>query len=506
LNTANQQNQTERENIMNTFVNNIDTPERSDWMGYNKDMTITDNGALSYSSSLNHNVDLFFRIGSARGQNLNKEFDLAFAEDQNIAVRMLQWVRDVRGGSGERQTFRSILKHMEANEKYHSALLRVIQKIPEIGRWDDMLIFETPEFKTFAYMIIETAIKQGNGLVCKWLPREKANRKEDTRIAKELAEFMKLTPRQYRKMLVAGTEVVENQMCAKQWDVIDFQDVPSVATRRYAKAFEKNASASYEKYLENVASGDVKINADAVFPYDLTSVATQHNATPVSIKAAGLQWDALPDYTNGKRILAMIDLSESMSSAVPNSKHSHRHMAISLGLYVAEKNKGAFKNVFLAFSDDPVIGFVSGDTLVDKYCSIANSVVAYSTDFQKAFDYILNHAKKNNVPNEEMPEIIIVPSDMQFNQTGSSETNFQALRTKYENAGYTMPKLVFWQMNGSKNDSPVRATQNNVSLISGFSPAILKAVLGDTDVLETPKEDPIETMKKALLVDRYDWN
>jgi hypothetical protein len=306
-------------------------------------------------------------------------------------------------------------------------------------------------------------------------------------------------------MLVAGTEVVENQMCAKQWDVIDFQDVPSVATRRYAKAFEKNADVAYASYLEQVASGDAKINASAIFPYDVTSVANQYNATATSIKAAGLQWDALPDYTNGKRILAMIDLSESMSSAVPGTKHSHRHMAVSLGLYVAEKNKGAFKNVFLAFSDSPVLGFVTGETIVEKYRSIERSVVAYSTDFQKAFKYILDHAKKNNVPNEEMPEIIVVPSDMQFNQTGS-DTNFQAIRKLYENAGYVLPKLVFWQMNGSKTDSPVRATQNNVSLISGFSPAILKAVLGDEDVLETPKEDPIETMKKALLIDRYDWN
>lgn len=489
---------------MNTFVNNI-RAESSDWMGYNASIQLTDNGAVSYASSLNHNVDLFFRIGSARGQNLTKEFDMAFHEDEDTAIRMLQWVRDVRGGSGERETFRSILKHMESQSIYHAALVRVIGKIPEIGRFDDLFVFQTDKFKGIAYRLVASYLSEGNALAAKWCPREKSNRKEDRQVAKELMAFMKLSPKQYRKMLVELTSAVETQMCAKEWNQINFQAVPSVASRRYAKAFGKNATVAYSDYLVKVAEGGAKMNASAIFPYDVASIATQWNSDSTSVLAADLQWKALPDYTNGKRILAMIDLSSSMNELVPGTRHSHRHMAISLGLYVAEKNKGAFKNVFLAFSNDPVIGRVKDGNIVARYQSIANSVVAYSTNFQKAFDYILSHAIKHKVSNDEMPEIIVVPSDMQFNLTGSHDTNFQAIRNKFENAGYTMPKLVFWQMNGSKSGTPVRASQDNVSLISGFSPAILKAVLGDTDVKEEPKEDPIETMKKALYVERYNW-
>lgn len=487
---------------MNTFVNAIDLDND---IGYDTSIQLTDNGAVSYASSLNHNVDLFFRIGSARGQNLNDAFDKAFAEDPNMAIRMLQWVRDVRGGAGERQTFRNLLKYMETRPEYHYYLSRMIPKIAEIGRWDDFFVFQTKKYKEMAYRQIEIALAKGNALVAKWCPRERSNRKEDRQVAKELMAFMKLSPKQYRKMLVELTSAVESQMCAKKWDQINFQAVPSVASRRYAKAFGKNATVAYSDYLVKVAEGGAKMNASAIFPYDVTSIATQWNSDATSVLAADLQWKALPDYTNGKRILAMIDLSSSMDEIVPGTKHSHRHMAISLGLYVAEKNKGAFKNVFLAFSDDPVIGRVKDGNIVARYQSIANSVVAYSTNFQKAFDYILSHAIKHKVSNDEMPEIIVVPSDMQFSQTGSHDTNFQAIRNKFENAGYTMPKLVFWQMNGSKSGTPVRANQDNVSLISGFSPAILKAVLGDAEVKEEPKEDPTETMKKALYVERYNW-
>lgn len=490
---------------MNTFVNTINPIDLDNQVTYDTSIQLTDNGAVSYASSLNHNVDLFFRIGSARGQNLNDAFDKAFAEDPNMAIRMLQWVRDVRGGAGERQTFRSILKHMESQPKYHYYLSRIIPNIAEIGRWDDFFVFQTKKYKEMAYRQIEIALAKGNALAAKWCPRERSNRKEDRQIARELMAFLKLSPKAYRKLLVDGTKVVETQMCAKEWDQINFQAVPSVASRRYAKAFGKNATVAYSDYLVKVAEGGAKMNASAIFPYDVASIATQWNADATSVLAADLQWKALPDYTNGKRILAMIDLSSSMNDLVPGTRHSHRHMAISLGLYVAEKNKGAFKNVFLAFSEDPVIGHVKDGNIVARYQSIANSVVAYSTNFQKAFDYILIHAIKHKVSNDEMPEIIVVPSDMQFSATGSTTTNFQSIRNKFENAGYSMPKLVFWQMNGSKTDTPTRSNQDNVSLISGFSPAILKSVLGDVEIEKAPVEAPIDIMKKALFIPRYDF-
>ncbi|HET8687116.1 MAG TPA: DUF2828 family protein [Methanosarcina sp.] len=492
---------------MNTFVQSLTTMNHI--AAYDPSMTTTDNGAKTYASSLNHNVDLFQRIGSARGQNLNHQFDLAFAENPDLAIRMLLWVRDIRGGAGERQTFRTLLQYLETQEKYHQILLHVIAKTPEVGRFDDLLIFKTPEFKKVAYTLYAAALLDGNALAAKWAHREKSNRQEDRQIAKELMEFMKLTPKQYRKMLVNGTNVVESHMCSKQWDNINFQAVPSVATRRYSKAFSKNAGDAYMAYMKQVLEGKAKINASSIFPYDVTSVATQIS-TPIQIMVAEAQWNALPNYMNGKRVLPIIDTSSSMTSVVPGTKFSHMHMAITLGMYVAEKNEGAFKNVFLTFNSVPRMKTIPNGTLVSRYQAIKGAEWGGSTNFQASFDLILDHAIKNKVPQDEMPEIVVCQSDMMFNQAGNL-TNYQLIRNKFEDSGYTMPKLVFWQMNGSNTSSPVRSTQQGVSLISGFSPAIMKAVLGDSEIEETAKTEvlkdtPEDTMKKALLVERYDWN
>lgn len=491
---------------MNTFVQNLTTMNHI--AAYDTSLTTTDNGAKTYASSLNHNVDLFQRIGSARGQNLNHQFDLAFAENQDLAVRMLLWVRDIRGGAGERQTFRNLLQYLETQEKYHQVLLHVIAKTSEVGRFDDLLIFKTTEFKKVAYTLIKAALAEGNALCAKWMPREKSNRQEDRQVAKELIDFLGVTPRQYRKILVERTNVVESSMCAKQWDSIDFQAVPSVATRRYSKAFSTNAGNAYLAYMKKVLEGKAKINASSIFPYDVTSVALKR-VDPIQIMVAEAQWNALPNYMNGKRVLPIIDTSSSMSSVVPGTTMSHMHMAITLGMYVAEKNEGAFKNVFITFNSVPRMRTIPNGNLVDRYTAIKGADWGGSTNFQASFDLILAHAIKNKVPQDEMPEIVIVPSDMAFNSAGNL-TNYQLIRNKFEDAGYVMPKLVFWQMNGSKTGSPVRSTQQGVSLISGFSPAIMKAVLGDSDIEETAKvevekDSPEDTMKKALMVERYDW-
>lgn len=486
---------------MNTFVSGLTKTNHE--AAYTSAMTTTQNGALTYASSLNHNVDLFGIIGSARGRNLNSHFDLAFAEAPDIAIRMVQWVRDIRGGAGERLTYRNLLNYLETQSNYHSVLESLIKKTPEIGRWDDILIFKTPKFKNIAFSMIKENI--GNGLLHKWLPREKSNRVEDRAIAKELMQFLGLTPRQYRKMLVDGTKVVENQMCAQQWDAIKFQAVPSVASRRYSKAFSKNATDAYIQYLKDVANGTAKINASAIFPYDITSIALQ-NGNFAQEMAAEAQWNSLPNYMNGKRILPIIDTSSSMNSTVPGTKFSHMHMAITIGMYVAEKNVGAFKNVFMTFNTSPSMAVIPSGTLKERYHAVRGASWGGSTNFIATFELILNHAIKNKVPKDEMPEIIICPSDMQFNQAGRL-TNFQAVRNLYENAGYDLPKLVFWQMNGSMSGSPVRANQPGVALVSGFSPAIMQSVLGDEAIVEKEvvKESPEDIMIKTLMVDRYDW-
>lgn len=483
---------------MNAFVSGINAKPAS---AQSSAIAITDNGAKSYASSMNACLDFFRRAGSARGQDLNASFDQAYAEDADLAVRSLLWLRDVRGGAGEREAYRKILKHMASNVKYRNILNRMIELTPEYGRFDDLTIFESGESRQRALEVFAQAIRAQNGLAAKWAPREKSKKIEDRRFAQHLANELKLTPKEYRKLIVELTNVVETQMCAQKWDGINYSHVPSVASRRYMKAFYKNDATRYGQFVIDAKNGTAKINASAIFPHDIIQEFSIYGQTE---GAAEAQWNAMPNFMNGRRILPIIDTSSSMDSLIPSTRMSHMHVAITLGMYVAEKNDGAFKNVYLTFNTNPTLEKIDDSrSLYERYRQVKGSNWGGSTDFQKSFDLILKHAVNNQVPQDQMPEIIIVVSDMQFNQAGNL-TNYQAVRQKYEDAGYKIPHIVFWQLNGSKKDAQARHDTVGVSMISGFSPAVLKGVLGgDLNVTEVT---PMQTMLDTLMVDRYNWN
>lgn len=483
---------------MNSFVNGIgakNTVKNTTTLVYKTGMETTTNGAPTYKSTLSHTLDLFARIGSARGVDLRKQFDDAYLEDESIMIRMLLWLRDVRHGSGERKTFRDLILHMEANPMYHAALESIIPHIPEYGRWDDILIFKTRKFKEIAYRVYANALQNNNALAAKWAPREKSSKRQ---IAVELMRFMNLDPKKYRKLLVQATQCVETQMCAKQWDKINFNHVPSIASSRYMKAFGRNTT-KYSEYISALKTGGAKINASAIFPHDVLMPFFQSISSD-QLDVIEAQWAALPNYMNGKRILPVIDTSSSMTQSVPGTRYTHMHIAISLGMYMAEKNTGAFRNVFVTFNTTPTLNTIVGKTIYERYNNVRGANWGGSTNLAKSFDLILDHAKKNNVPENEMPELVIIPSDMQFDCADHNKPNFESIKKKFESAGYKMPRLVFWQMNGSHSNNQVREDEANVSLISGFSPSILKAVLSDS---EEETKTPYEVMLETLMNDRY---
>lgn len=507
---------------MNTFVSNLQTSEEVKGV-YDASKTQTENGAAAYVSSLNHNVDLFARLGSARGQNLNADFDKAFREDPEIAVRQILWLRDIRGGAGERTSARNLFLHLEQN--YEHVLARVIEKIPTWGRWDDLLVFKKTKFRMMAHNLIQKTLLEGmarvnagqeptmeQSLCAKWMPREKSNSKEKSLKAHHLRKHMKMDAKAYRQTLSNLTQVVENQMCAKQFHNISYKNVPSVAMLRYASAFAEKDQSRYVEYLTEAIAGNAKMNAGAVFPHEVTqNVLSRNMGRQLQAEA---QWKNLPNYMNEKNVLVMVDLSSSMDSTIPGTTYTNKHVAISLAAYCASKNKGAFRGVFMSFAEEPTLGVVDVEgSLASIYWRIRGSQVGYTTNFNEAFDILLKHAKKHNVPQEEMPEFILVPSDMQFNEaSGNRTTNFQEIRNSYEDAGYQMPNLVFWQMNGRIQSVPVRADTNGAVLVSGFSPAILKSVLsgespdepGEKKV-KVNQKTPKQVMLETLLVDRYDW-
>ena len=456
----------------------------------------TTNGMKAYKSALNSAVDFFYNAGALRGRSAEciALFDKVVKDEPELALRLSQWLRDVRGGAGERDLFRSLLTHMETT--YPNLLLDtgLLKNIPEVGRWDDLLVFNTLLVRNEAFTIISEALRSGNGLAAKWMPRKGVT-------AVELRNYMALSPKAYRKMLVGLTKVVESQMCAKEWDSIEFSHVPSKAMSIYSKAFARNATNSFENYKLALSRNDgtAKVNAAAVYPYEVVKMA--RTGDPV---VADAMWDALPNYVGDANVMAICDVSGSMSCPAGGyenrSKTTCLEVSVSLGMYTASKNTGPFKDTFMTFAGKPEIHHLSG-TLGARVAQMdsAGSDWGTNTNLEAAFDRILAVAIKAKLPASDMPKLLLVLSDMQFDQCSSFDKNaYNMIQYQYESAGYTIPTIVWWNLNSSGN-TPATVNDANVALVSGFSPAILKAVLsGDLEGIT-----PENIMMKAIMSDRY---
>ena len=461
--------------------------------------TTTTNGMAALDTSSNKLTDLFFSIGASRGKDIIPAFEQAHAQDRELALRIALWARDVRGGTGERTLFRNILLWLEKNDL--PAAKAILPKIPELGRWDDVLIFKTPEMKTLAFTMVKEALIAGDGLASKWMPRKAT--KEDTTAA-ELRTFFGWTPKYYRKKLVELSSTVETQMCANQWDDINFSQVPSLASSRYKKAFNRH-TPKYAEYCEKLSKGDtsVKVNAAAVYPYDVLKGINRMNNSELQHVTA--QWDALPNFVGDANILPMIDVSGSMGCPAGGNYTSNAttcmDVAISLGMYMADKNTGTFKDAYLTFSEKPKLCTLPQGTIVDKYKSLSRAEWGMNTNLELALIEVLNEAKKYDVPQAEMPEILLIMSDMQFDRCvrNGNNTAMEMIKREYTNAGYQVPNVVFWNLNASSN-VPVAATETGTALVSGFSPAIVKSVLS----ANMNDFTPIGIMKATIMNPRYD--
>ena len=455
----------------------------------------TENGMKARKSTAKKTVDLFYNIGASRGKDIVTGFTSAYVEDKNIALRIALWARDVRGGAGERELFRSILKHLEKTDP--DSAMALLKRVPEIGRWDDLFVFESDLLKKASYTMLGDALRAKNGLAAKWTPRK-------GQIAQEIREFFGMTPKQYRKSLVALTKVVETQMCANDWDNINFSHVPSVAARNYKKAFNRHTPA-FAEYVAKLVSGDktVQVNANAIFPHDvLKGIAhsyTKLNKTETDHVIA--QWDALPNYVGDASILPLVDVSGSMTCpAGKNTSVRCLDVAVSLGLYLADKNKGVFKDTFLTFSSKPELVTLKGN-IVQKCDQMSRSQWEMSTNLHAAMNKILDVAVKGSVPQSDMPAMLLILSDMQFNQCARyDDSAMEMIERKFEAAGYSMPQVVFWNLNSSDN-VPVKADKSGAALVSGFSPSIMTSLLA----ADLDQFTPEGIMLKTVMSDRYSF-
>lgn len=464
--------------------------------------TITENGCASYKSTGTSLVDFFYQapVIMHDDNEIASLFEAAFDEDPVLAMACLFWLRDARGGAGRRHAFRVIYNAFINSPKTKPYMLSCLNLIPEYGRWDDLWKCGTIEKGSEeAINLVAYLVNNGlndpktSSLVAKWLPRERGKNKG---MAYTLMMLLGVKPKEYRKLCAnLSKDVVEVKQSAKKWDEIVFEHVPSIAMMRYKNAFERNCGERFEEYKRALEEGKTKINANVLYPYQIIKKIYNINVCDIEEQ----QWKALPDYVpENLSFLPVVDVSGSMSISI-GSGTTAMDVAISLGLYLAERNKSVFKDIFVTFSRNPEFVKIKGKTLYEKVTSIRRSDWGMNTNVEAVFNKLLKLAVKNNVPQEDLPSVVLIMSDMQFDEcaTDASMTFIESAKEKFEKAGYKCPVLAFWNLNSRHGDIPAQSDEPGVRLLSGFSPSLMKNILAGEDVT------PYQQILEILTSERY---
>lgn len=514
---------------MSTFLDSLATETN---------LTHTENGAVTNKSSLNAVVDFFGLAGAMRNnpEGAADLFEKAFAEDPQTAARVLFYLRDVRGGQGERDVFRAGLQRWaerpanRLDEAEDIARFKdILRLVPEYGRWDDLLAIGLgpsvvdiirDQLKVDLLNYAASPVEQVS-LLAKWLPSENASSAATKRLARELATALGQTPAQYRRTLSklrGRIRLLEQDMSRRNWNEIDYGKLPSQAHRRHVKAFERHTPERYQAYLDSVTKGEAKINVSTVYPYEIYDMVQKGQED-----YANVAWEALPDYTEGKSAIVMADVSASMVR--PYQSNNPIAVAVSLALYFAERNQGAFHGHFMTFSANPQLVKVTGDTLRARIRNIERAEWNQNTDLLKAFRAILAAAKKSGAG--DVPEVLYVISDMEFDQARpryagghyerqigqdvfgglvyqniwvpdvqtSDDIIFAVAQREFEDAGFQLPHVVFWNVDARNMQTPATIHDGHVTLVSGCSPTVFgMAVQGKT---------PLELVESVVNSERY---
>lgn len=470
--------------------------------------TTTENGAITYRTTNSVCLDLFAVIGAIRNakeSEIVSRFEKAYAENSMIAMKILFYARDVRGGLGERKVFRVILRWL-ANT-HTASVEKNIAYIAEYGRYDDILaLLDTPcEQAVMAYIRTQlyadiAAQKEGNpvSLLAKWLPSINASNKETVRQAKKIALALGMNEKTYRKTLVqlrAAIRIVENNLRRMDYTFV-YEKQPSKAIFKYRQAFYRNDAERYLDYLRRVKSNATVMHTDTLFPYEIIRPFLRGDVSAEEGRAIDVTWKAQKDYTNGENALVVVDGSGSMYGG-GNPKPAE--IALSLGIYFAERNTGVFQNHFITFSETPRLVKIKGKNIGEKlgYCMQFNEVA--NTDLYKVFQLILKAAVKNHVPQKELPSTLYIISDMEFDACveGGARTNFDAAKRLFARHGYVLPKVVFWNTASRNRQQPVTMNEQGAALVSGCTPSLFSMVTkGDFN--------PYHCMMEVLCKERYE--
>lgn len=482
---------------------------------------VTENGLVGYRSTNSVLLDFNYKVPSMRKMNdksLNKEIDrlLDGVEDRETLFRYIFYLRDVRGGMGERRVFRAIIKRMA--ERRMKEVVSLIPLIAEYGRYDDLFVLkDTPfeeEMVNFIFItlhsdVLNTYKNRPITLLAKWMPSENASSQETKKLARYFRERLEMSPKVYRQLLSDLRDylsVVEHRISKEEYSKINYESVPSKANLRYGKLFLQKDYKRRQEFLKSLEKGEAEVKSQTLYPSDVVSYVRNNcihkysgerkMCTEAETLAKGM-WKGLKDFGKIGNTLVVVDVSGSMEFPV-GGKVEALDVSLGLGMYFAERNTAPFKDIVVSFSEYPEMCRLESGDVVNNVSRMLNMGWGMNTNVKKVFDLVLDTAKKNNCSQEDIPEILII-SDMEFDRCGWSRYmyDFDSISEKFKKAGYKLPRLTFWNVNSRSNTIPMRENDNGIVLVSGFSPSSIKAVMSG-------ELDPYKALLACITVPRYD--
>ena len=470
----------------------------------------TENGAVALNTTGNALLDLFGTIGALREADtdrIDRLFAEAYKQDPLFATKIAFYLRDITQGLGERRVFREIIRYMA---EYHPEALRPnLDLIGVYGRYDDLYsLIDTPleddmwaaMKKQFEKDLENLHNDKAISLLAKWIKTADASSDKTRQLGILTAQKLGYPIYNFKRIVRAMRKkigVIEALMTQGKWDKIDYPAVPSRAMMIYRNAFQRHDKDRYSQFINKAVNGEMKINSSTLYPYDL--VEKIWNQTGWSLSAAKedktveAQWRQLPNYVEeGTNALVIADTSGSMIGRPMST-------AIGLAIYFAERNTGAYHNMWMSFSTDPHIQLIKGETLAQKINSLDMRDWEMSTNLKAAFDLVLDIAEKNNVSPDEMPKSLIVISDMEIDRCGNKEWSFYDKMThKFAKHGYTIPNIIFWNVNSRHDVFHADSKRKGVQLCSGQSTTVFK------QVMQCAGMTPVEAMEHVINSERYD--
>ena len=486
-------------------------------------VSYTENGARGLRTTGKHLLDLNFAVSSLRIASIDTIdtfWNEAYREDEVTAIGWLFLAGDVRGGMGERRLFKTIMNNLLYIDS--DLVIKLLKYIPEYTRWDNIFAVYGEGYNEVDSKILEIVSDQltedmnnmmegkSISLLGKWMPSENTYSKRSRVLARKLMKDLGCKASDYRMMLSSlrkHIDIVERKTSGNQWGEIDYSKVPSKANLLYKNAFMVHDAERRLAYLESLKKGETKINASTLYPHEIVA---SYNPNPYDIYSAydtTLEelWKALPEFTEGPlgKFIVVCDTSGSMEQRVSNrSTVTCYQVAVALSIYFSERLTGSYKDQMITFSRNPKYIDLKGyKTLRDKLAKVTKYAEYSNTDIYKTFMLVLHTALANKVPGDQIPNIMII-SDMEFDCGYScltatpDATLFESIASEYKRYGYTMPKLVFWNVCSRTGTIPVKENDNGVILVSGFSPSVINMVMSG-------EFDPYKAMTSMIYTDRY---